>query len=141
MEIQLKGGIEKMKNLIGKVMGVAFSVSTYALLAAPVAAQRYGNTTTSAGDAFLGLSFLGTYSVISICCACCIPLIIDAVLAYVVYQDAQKNKIENGVLWAIVTFFFNIIGLLVYFLAIKPEAMRKNSGTTTPVNPPISNPS
>jgi hypothetical protein len=121
-----------MKNLT-RFLGATFAVGSFMLMAAPVAAQK----TSSPADIFAGLSFISAYSVFWICCACCIPIIIDAVLAYVVYQDAQKYKVENGVLWAIVTFFFNIIGILVYFLAIKPEALKKNSPTsdTLPVTP------
>lgn len=85
-----------------------------------------------------GLFGLG--SLAYICCVCILPLVLGAVLAYIVYKDAQKNQVENAALWAILTFFFSLIGLLVYFLAIRPEAIKKMEGrsgaTPTTTEPP-----
>jgi hypothetical protein len=43
------------------------------------------------------------------------------------YSDAKKNNVENPVLWGILG-FTGLIGLLIYFLVIRPEAIKKNSG-------------
>lgn len=87
-------------------------------------------------DSAAGLGvFFASAGIWLVCC--CIGLIINIALAYLVYSDAKKNNVENGMLWAVVTFFFTLIGLLVYFLAIRPEAMKKGGhkvveGTETP---------
>ncbi|MFW5719931.1 MAG: hypothetical protein ACOCXT_02810 [Candidatus Dojkabacteria bacterium] len=36
-----------------------------------------------------------------------------------IYKDAQKRGIENGALWAILTFMFGLIPLLIYLFAIR----------------------
>jgi hypothetical protein len=68
--------------------------------------------------------------IISICCGFIFYFGIDILLAFLVYRDAQKNKVDNAVLWAILTLFFNLVIILVYFLAIRPEAIRKLEATT-----------
>ena len=47
-------------------------------------------------------------------------------LAYFVYSDAQKNGVENGILWALITFITWPIGLLVYFLGKFPCFPERN---------------
>lgn len=82
-------------------------------------------------DALAGAGFLGGFGIIWVC-VCCIALIVPLVCAFVVYRDAEKNNVENGILWAVLSFLFPLIGLLIYFLAIKPEAMKKNGTASTP---------
>src|SRR5690606_27109507 len=88
--------------------------------------------TTAANPKEFG--FLTAGLLIYFLCICLIPLVIGAILAVVVYKDAKKNNVENPILWAILTFLFSIIGLLVYFLAIRPEAIRRNSGLSGAIN-------
>jgi hypothetical protein len=109
-------------NKFKKVLASLFvSVPIFLLISTPVLAQKMYMTTDQAS--FLGLT--GVWIFVVICCLACLPLILSFVLAYVVYNDAQKNNVPDGIVWALITFFFNVIGLLVYFLAIKPEAVRK----------------
>ncbi len=121
-----------------KVAGASATFVTSAFLATPVLASGYTyDYYTSTSDAAAATGFLGL-GFVYICCVCLIPLIIDAVLSYVVYKDAKKNNVENPILWALITFFLPLVGILVYFLAIRPEALKKNVTTTvtsTPVEP------
>lgn len=46
-----------------------------------------------------------------------IGLIIAGAIAGWVYKDSQEKGMDNGVLFAVLTFFILIIGLPVYFIA------------------------
>jgi hypothetical protein len=119
-----------MGNLLRKAAAASTTIAAMSLaFASTVSAQtyRYDYTTTAASDAAAGGIFAG-FGLIW-CCIMCVPFVILLGLAIFVYKDAEKNKVENGVLWAILTFFTGIIGLLIYLLAIKPEAIKKNGGT------------
>jgi preprotein translocase subunit Sss1 len=37
-------------------------------------------------------------------------------LAYWVYRDANRRNMDNAVLWAVITFFLGLIGLVIYIL-------------------------
>jgi ABC-type transport system involved in multi-copper enzyme maturation permease subunit len=128
-----------MRNLSQKLLGGALAFGVVSVVSTVIAHAQsysayyddsyYGNT--AADGIFGGASLLMT------CVWCCFGLVILAfplICAIVVYKDAKKYNVENGFLWAILTFFFNIIGLLIYFLAIKPEAVRKHQSAhgTTP---------
>jgi hypothetical protein len=63
-----------------------------------------------------------------ICCSVLIAFLIPFAFAYWVYNDAVKNNVENPMLWAVVTFFFTLIGLLIYLLAIRPDAIKSAEG-------------
>ena len=50
-------------------------------------------------------------------CVCwLIGLVIDLAIVYWVYTDAKKRGNPNAVLWAVLTFFFTLIGLILYLL-------------------------
>jgi hypothetical protein len=122
-----------MRKLISGAVG---GIATLLTLATAVHASGYDYTDyyTDLAAASAASSSLGAAGLVATLITCCIPiawLIFSVVVAIVVYKDAEKNKVENGVIWALLTFFFNIIGLLVYYLAIKPEAMKKNAGGST----------
>lgn len=76
-------------------------------------------------EAAAGFSFL------LFCCFSIIGLALPLGLAFFVYSDAKKNNIENDVLWALVTFFTGVIGILIYFLVIRKQALEKNAGGTS----------
>jgi uncharacterized BrkB/YihY/UPF0761 family membrane protein len=63
----------------------------------------------------------GVFTLVIICVVFLLSIVLPLILAVVVYNDAKKNKIENAWVWALFVFFFNVIGLLVYYLAIKPN--------------------
>jgi Na+/proline symporter len=124
-----------MKNIFKKatLTSIVFAASSL-LTSAVVLAESYDyeydwNTSDDAAEGFLGLGF----GLLWLCFVCCLPIIISSVLAYIVYKDAKKNNVENGPLWAVLTFFFNLIGILVYFLAIRPEALKKSEGVKSEV--------
>jgi hypothetical protein len=57
------------------------------------------------------------------CCLMIIPLLIWLAISYfVVYKDAVKNNVSSPILWLLVTFFFGLLGLLIYFLVGKKNA-------------------
>ena len=64
-------------------------------------------------------------SIVWVCCIIIFAMAIPAALAVFVYKDAQKNHVDNPIVWALLTFFFNVIGLLIYFLAIRPDAIKE----------------
>ena len=67
-----------------------------------------------------------TLGIMLLTCVC--PLVIGLAVAggisYFVYTDAVKNRVENPGLWALVCFFTGLIGLLIYFLAIRPKYVK-----------------
>jgi len=125
----LKGGLEKMNLKLNAKVIAATSALASVVMTVPVLANGYDYNYTygAASDAAAATAGLG-FSVVWLCCVCIVPLVVGGILAYVVYNDAKKNNVENAALWAVITFFFSVIGLLVYYLAIKPEAMKKQSG-------------
>lgn len=124
-----------MRKLSQKLLGGS-ALFTAASILVPVLAQaqtyRY-DYDYSAGDAAAGAAFGGTMLAVYVC-VCCISLIVPIICAVIVYKDAQKNNVENAILWTVISFFFPLIGLLVYFLAIKPEAVKKNGGLNATVS-------
>ncbi len=86
----------------------------------------YLATSTAAATGLMGLS---TVWIIAICCGAVIGLAIQIGITYWVYKDAKKNKAGNEVLWAVITFFTGLLGLLIYALAIRPEAVRNAQGS------------
>lgn len=124
-----------MKKLVNKLLasGTGLTVSSL-IFATTVAAQRY-DYSYDATDAAAGGIF-ATAGLFFYCCFLCVPLIIVIALAYWVYKDAKKYEVENAPLWALLVLFTSIIGILIYFLAIRPEAVKKfesKHGTTKPV--------
>jgi hypothetical protein len=119
-----------MTKTFTRLGAIAAVASTFLINATPVLAQRYDITSTvSDAYGFAGLSF-GLVALY--CCVLCVPVIILIVLAAYVYKDAKKNNVENAPLWALLTLITGLIGLLIYFLAIRPEAIRKmESGNVT----------
>lgn len=47
-------------------------------------------------------------------------VILPVALAYIVYRDASNNNVDVPFIWALVTFFMPFIGILIYFLAVRP---------------------
>ena len=45
-------------------------------------------------------------------------LIVGLVVAFWIYKDAQKRKLNEAVVWAVVGFLFGLLGLLVYYLMV-----------------------
>lgn len=117
-------------NVGKKLVALGATGATYLASATPVLAQYdYYYDYADVVDSSAAAGIFGVTSLL----ACCIPLIaviVSVVLAIVVYKDAQKNKVENPILWALLTLFFSLIGLLVYYLAIRPDAMKKAGMTT-----------
>lgn len=127
-----------MRAISQKIIAGSFAFTIMSLLTNVVTfAQSYRydfDEFDYAADAAAGSAFFGGLTIFYIC-LCCISLIVPIVCAVIVYKDANKNSIENAVIWALVSFFFPIIGILIYFLAIKPDAMKKQqSGVAGVVN-------
>ncbi len=115
-----------MKKFITRAAAASATIAASSVaLASTVFAQNYGydytySTGNSAAAASVGFGVIALY-----CCIACIPLIILVALAVFVYKDAEKYKVENGALWAVLTFFTGLVGLLIYFLAIRPDYVKK----------------
>ena len=129
-----------MKQIIKLVAAAVVALSSLLLGGVPALAQTddyydYGDPsttlddyyTTSVQDDAAAAGALG-FSMVVWVGICCFGLLIAGGFAYWVYSDAKKNNVENGVLWAVLTFFFGLIPLLIYFLAIKKNA----TGGSTP---------
>ncbi len=120
------------------ILGAVGGVATLLTLATAVQANGYNyypvttDLSTSAAASSMGLAGAGI-SLVIWCCVALVFLLVPIVLAIIVYKDAMKNNVENAVLWALLTFFFNIVGLLVYYLAIRPEALKKGAGMMKPM--------
>lgn len=101
----------------------ALAVSGLALFPAAVLAQYnydYNYSYDLADDTASGLFGLGSTA---LCCICgAVAWIVWAGLAVWVYKDAQKKGVDNPILWALLTFFFGFIGLLVYVLTQRNKA-------------------
>jgi hypothetical protein len=64
-------------------------------------------------------------------CICgLIWLAVEIGIAYWVYNDAKKRGNPNAILWAVLTFFFTLLGLILYFL------IGRNQGTSAGGTPP-----
>lgn len=65
---------------------------------------------------------LAGMSLIFWCCCFAVMMLIPLALAFFVYKDAQKSGTESPIMWALLTFFFGLIGLLLYFLVGKKKS-------------------
>ena len=82
-------------------------------LISTIAAQSY---TYENDNAATGLGF----GIMTMYCICVLGLfLIWGGISYLIYKDAVKNNVDNPILWALLTFFFGVIGLLIYFLVAK----------------------
>jgi len=110
-------------RLAKKALAAGISTVGFLAAAAPVAAQYYYDDYTpyasSAAAGVVGVTWL------IVCCSILLGLGIAFALAYIVYRDAKKNNVENPALWGLLTFFLGLIGLIIYFVAIKPDAVKK----------------
>lgn len=101
-----------------------FRLSTYAYVfgAFTIAASL---VPVFAADPDTGAAFGSMIMLCVICCSVLVSLLIPFAFAYWVYKDAVKNKVDSPMLWALITFFFTLIGLLIYLLAIRPDAIKR----------------
>lgn len=118
-----------MKKFISK-FALSASIATVAsfLTTATINAQSY-RLDTSISDA-AGASFAWG-SIILMCCIFIVSFAIPVILGVYVYKDAQKNGVDNPLLWAIITIIFTVIGLLIYFLGIRPDAIRRKENSSS----------
>jgi ABC-type transport system involved in multi-copper enzyme maturation permease subunit len=114
-----------MRHIPQKILSIGGTFAIVSLITNVVTyAKTYTSSTYSTEvDPVFGLVFY----LISICCFGLIYAAIPIACAVVVYRDAKKNKVEHIYLWTLITLLFNVIGLIIYFLAIRPEYIRKNS--------------
>jgi hypothetical protein len=100
----------------------SFVIILSILFTTVVSAQAtYKLPTTIANGSFFMIYFA------IICSSAIISLMINSIAAYAVYNDAKKNNVDNAILWTAFSFFFPLIGILIYFLAIKPGAIKSTS--------------
>jgi hypothetical protein len=88
----------------------------------------------------------GAAAIFTLICTCfimIIGLVIPIGLAYWVYKDAQKMANPNAVLWAVLTFFTTLLGLILYLLIGRNQTTAGGAPPTGPAGPsaPPSDPS
>ncbi len=77
-----------------------------------------------------------------------ILVITSILIARYVYRDATRRHLTNADIWAVVTFFLNLFGLILYFLlrggypspvgpVARPETPGKVESVTTSPNVPL----
>ena len=120
-----------MRKALKSVFAALAVFVSGAFITIPVLAQNITWQPRSVEEVGGVLGGLSVTLVLVICCSLCLGFIVPLILAILVYKDATKNNIENAVLWAIIAFIFNIVGTLIYFFLIRPEAIKKNQ--TPPV--------
>jgi thiol:disulfide interchange protein len=49
-----------------------------------------------------------------------IPLALSAIIAWWIHRDATRSGNPNAVLWAVLGFFLNVVGLIIY-LIVRPK--------------------
>ena len=102
-----------------KIVSIASTAASFFGLAVNQvsAATSTYSSNDAAATGFAAL-FTGGTMIFSLCCIGLMWLL-WAGLAYWVYKDAQKHNVDNAVLWAILTFFFGLIPLVIYLAAIR----------------------
>lgn len=113
-----------MRKAAARVLGAVGTLGSFLVSAGSVSAQYYYDYGYDLGTVSGGLFSLGIWSFVWICC-CCLWFILAVVFGVVVYNDAKKNNIDNPVVWGLLSFFLGVIGILIYFVAIKPQAKKK----------------
>ncbi len=119
-----------------KLLGVVSGVASFLALPTVALAQTSsdGFTYTYSGDVdpatasqIAGAFGIGTFVIV------CIAIIVQIVLTIWVYKDAKKRN-ANAALWAILTFLFGIIGLIIYLLAGRKSGTPVSTPAATPVS-------
>lgn len=109
-----------MKTLKFSLFNLSVSLLTLFVLFANFNIVDAATNDSSGAEGFFAIFFICGFYGFIIACA----LIINLFFAWVVYKDAIRNNVENPLIWALLTFIFNVMGLLVYYLGIKPDAVR-----------------
>ncbi|MBN1915518.1 hypothetical protein JW796_00795 [Candidatus Dojkabacteria bacterium] len=122
-----------MKKLFIVASVAIIAMSSFALAGTTALAQvdddpfgTYEYTYSSSDDEEAAKALMGVGMIFWVV-FCCVWLLISGGLAFWVYSDSKKNSVENGVLWAVLTFLFGLIPLLIYFLAIKKNSSGSSS--------------
>ncbi|MCA9379205.1 hypothetical protein KC640_02145 [Candidatus Dojkabacteria bacterium] len=103
------------------LFGVVSGVSALLAMAAPVAAQtRYDYTDVAAAGTYSALAFV---PMLITCCAIIVGIGIQVGIMVWVYRDAKKNGVENPELWLIICLVAGLVGLAVYYFAVRPDAI------------------
>jgi len=74
-------------------------------------------------------------SIVCLLLQCFIPLVIWGIWIAVsvwVKNDAEAAGVDNPMLWAVLTFFFGIVVLIIYLVAIKPNALKNKPQYSAP---------
>jgi hypothetical protein len=109
-----------MRKLAKAATALSTIFSAMALSTARAAAyytSSYSSTDDAAATGIAAL-FTGGMIIIPLCCGL-LGFLVWVVVAFLIYKDAQKNNVDNPILWAIVVWFTGVIGILIYLLAIR----------------------
>ncbi len=105
-----------MKKLLLRASSM-LAPTTLAFAQSSYDTYSYTNDTASAG--FFGGLML-------IYCVCFIAgFALLGVVSYLVYKDAKKNNVDNPILWALLTFFLGLLGVLLYLFVGKNQKNTK----------------
>lgn len=114
-----------MKSL--QLRKVLLLLVTLLLIAVPLLAQTTNVDVDDDADDAEGLAACGVCAGLGL-----LPLIglaISVGIAYWIYKDAKRRGDPNAVLWAVVGFFFNLLGLIIYLV------VRSKGPTAPPAGP------
>ena len=115
-----------MRKLVLKIVGVLSGSATATLLmSGSVMAQSYYDNGLYTSTYAANSAGLAGFSLVYICCILLCSLIPVILIAYFIYKDAVRNEVENPILWAAICGIFTLVGLLIYLLAIRPDAIKK----------------
>jgi len=117
-----------MGKVFSKVLAAGSAVVAFTLMAAPVMAQSYYDYGYTPADTAAATGIFAVTSFLPLLC-CCVMYLVFIGIGIWVYKDAKKHNIDNAAVWAILCVFFTVIGLLIYFLVPRAEAMKKMEGS------------
>ncbi len=97
-----------MKKLL---VGATSALSLITTIAAQTSSYTYEDDAVGTGFVF---------GSILLYCICLLGIfLIWGGVSYLIYKDAVKNNVDNPILWALLTFFLGLLGIVLYLVVGK----------------------